>query len=126
MSGFSFAMSVVVPALSVTGALFAALAVIRLRELLERVTSCEQSLSDLSKLYSSSSSSALSTRLSECEESLTVLANRVKMQRVRTAANHADESNRKNADGLPDPYKDPDAWRNAVNSRLARGKFGLA
>lgn len=49
-------------------------------------------------------------------EALEALANRVKMQRVRTATAHAQRDN-----GEPDPYRDPNAWRAEMNKRLAFG-----
>jgi hypothetical protein len=47
------------------------------------------------------------------------VANRVKMQRVRNAATHGE-----NSPGEPDPYKNPDEWRTAMNKRLAATKLG--
>ena len=54
----------------------------------------------------------------DAANTLVDLANRVKMQRVRTAVNHG---NGKSDD--PDPYKDPDGWRKMMNSRIAANKF---
>ena len=62
---------------------------------------------------------SLSARLSEAEETLSLLANRVKMMRVRNAATHTDKPN----GAEPDPYRDPNAWRQAMNRRLAPGKL---
>lgn len=58
------------------------------------------------------------TSLTELSTELEALAQRVKMQRVRNATNHASRGN-----GAPDPYSDPDAWRQAMNRRLAFGKL---
>lgn len=55
----------------------------------------------------------------EITAALDALAQRVKMQRVRNATDHATGPR-----AIPDPYKDPDGWRAAVNSQLARGKLG--
>lgn len=49
---------------------------------------------------------------------LTDLANRVKMQRVRTVIAHGQGNAAE-----PDPYKDPDGWRKMMNSRIAANKF---
>lgn len=64
--------------------------------------------------------SLLSSR-DELTVALDALAQRVKMQRVRTAVDHATGPR-----GLPDPYKNPDEWRAAVNSQFSRGKLGAA
>lgn len=55
-------------------------------------------------------------------QTLTDLANRLKMQRVRHAGlSHADRSTDR-----PDPYKDPDGWRKWMErSRLSGGKAML-
>lgn len=50
---------------------------------------------------------------------MTDLANRLKMIRVRSAANHASKP-----DGDPDPYKEPERWRTVMNERLTRSKIG--
>jgi hypothetical protein len=49
---------------------------------------------------------------------LTALANRVKMQRVRAATDHASRPA-----GDPDPYTNPDEWRSVMNKRLAAAKL---
>jgi hypothetical protein len=46
------------------------------------------------------------------------LANRMKMIKVRSASNHAMKP-----DGPPDPFKDPDGWRRAMNARIVHGKL---
>lgn len=61
---------------------------------------------------------SLRASLDDVTTTLTDLANRVKMQRVRTVVNHG---NGKDAD--PDPYKDPEAWRKMMNLRIAANKF---
>lgn len=64
---------------------------------------------------------SLTSSRDELTVALDALAQRVKMQRVRTAVDHATGPR-----GLPDPYKNPDEWRAAVNSQLSRGKLGAA
>lgn len=68
---------------------------------------------------SGSPSESLSARLSELEETCSLLANRVKMMKVRSAATHTDKSN----GAEPDPYRDPNGWREAMNRQIARGKL---
>lgn len=48
------------------------------------------------------------------------LANRVKMQRVRSAADHATSSK---SDGEPDPIRDPDRWRAWMNKKIAMSRL---
>lgn len=50
------------------------------------------------------------------------LAQRVKMQRVRNATDHATKS--KSAGDLPDAYTNPDEWRAAMNRKLAMQRIG--
>lgn len=64
-------------------------------------------------------SESLSERLSELEETVSLLANRVKMMRVRNAATHTDKS----TGAEPDPYRDPNGWRMEMNRKLARGRI---
>jgi hypothetical protein len=54
----------------------------------------------------------------ETLQTLTDLANRIKMQKVRAATRHADASR-----DDPDPFKNPDEWRSMMNKRLAAAKF---
>jgi hypothetical protein len=48
------------------------------------------------------------------------LANRVKMQRVRNATDHATNSK---SDGEPDPIRDPDRWRAWMNRKIAMARL---
>lgn len=57
------------------------------------------------------------TSLDALSTELQALANRVKMQRVRNATEHGIK--RPSDDELPDPTSQPDAWRSAMNRRLA-------
>jgi hypothetical protein len=77
--------------------------------LLARVASCESRIE------------SLTTSRDELTVALDALAQRVKMQRVRQATDHATGPR-----GLPDPYKEPDRWREAMNAQIARGKLGAA
>lgn len=67
-----------------------------------------------SRIQSLTESHALSV------EELQNLANRVKMQRVRSAADHATTSR---PDGEPDPMKDPERWRAWMNKKIAMGRL---
>ena len=63
---------------------------------------------------------SLASSMSEWSVELEGLANRVKMQRVRTAVTHLDPKS--SPEKMPDPYKDPDGWRLAMNRKLAQAK----
>lgn len=67
-----------------------------------------------SRIQSLTESHALSV------EELQNLANRVKMQRVRSAADHATSSK---PDGEPDPIRDPDKWRAWMNRKIAMARL---
>jgi hypothetical protein len=72
--------------------------------------------SPLAKAHSNESRLLLLERsLNDQGEVLTELANRVKMMKVRSAVRHGSSD----PDALPDPYRDPDGWRNAMNRRIA-------
>lgn len=109
MSDFSFALSVTACFLSILAVICVAVIAVRVRESqdalqrfpVSRLRSIEQSLTDT-------------------QDAVTEVANRVKMMKVRNAANHSDPDKR----GLPDPYKDPDGWRKAMNARLHTAKIG--
>jgi hypothetical protein len=61
---------------------------------------------------------SLATRLDELEATIGVLANRLKMTKVRNAATHVADTG-----GEPDPKIDPEAWRAWKNAQLRAGKF---
>lgn len=71
--------------------------------------------SPLAKLHSVQSAvESLENSLSETQATLALVANKVKMQKVRNAAAHV-----RNADGSePDPVNEPDAWRAWKNKQL--------
>jgi hypothetical protein len=105
LNGFFIASSVAALLLSLLACLCVAVIAARLRASLEVLPS---SLA--------SRVSSLETSRDEQAETLTTLANRVKMQRVRQAVNHvrsAEDS------GNPDPYTNPDAWRRETNKQIA-------
>jgi len=106
VNDFFSVLSAAVAFLSAAVALSAARSAIRERASLRRqVDSCESQLR------------SLRTSLEEQSSTLETLANRVKMQRVRTAALHVKD------DREPDPYQNPDEWRKSMNRQLAmRGK----
>lgn len=87
-----------------------------------RIASRVLALRDRVERLRASPAESLSERLSELEETVSLLANRVKMMRVRNAATHTD----KTSNGVPDPYTNPDEWRREANKRLSipltRGK----
>lgn len=80
-----------------------------------RVWELQRSLSALRPLAAQS----LETRLTELEESLSILANRVKMTKVRNAAMHLE----RDKGGEPDAKSDPEAWRTWKNAQLQVGTF---
>lgn len=84
-----------------------------------RVAKAVQALPDELQVSNESRLKSLEACVAEQADALLAVANRVKMQKVRNAANHVADS------GLPDPYKDPDGWRKAMNSKLQKGKLGL-
>lgn len=86
---------------------------------LVRLAARVSELQDTSSFLKASRVASLEERLTETEETLSGLANRVKMMRVRNAVTHTDKPN----GGEPDPYRDPNAWRAAMNRRLAQGKL---
>lgn len=90
---------------------------------LVRLAARVSELQDASQFSKASRVASLEERLTETEETLSGLANRVKMMRVRSAVNHVPDKAAPN--GLPDPHRDPDGWRRAMNTRLAQSKLGL-
>lgn len=61
----------------------------------------------------------LEQRLSESEQTLSLLANRLKMTRVRNAVTHTD----RDKNGEPDAVSDPEGWRRWKNAQLRAGQF---
>lgn len=103
-----------------SGALAATALVLSIIALRSAARAAAQAPDSLAARLSSTESGMRSLRgaLDETQSALEEVANRVKMQRVRTAANHVKEPSE------PDPYKNPEEWRKAMNSRLARQKLG--
>lgn len=97
-------------ALALTGSLLAILSGVRSAA---AVAELQRLCRDLSK----SAPQSLVERISELESTVEVLANRVKMSRVRTIATHAERKER-DKDAEPDPRSDPEAWRTWMNARL--------
>lgn len=102
MTDFSFVLAVTACFLSVLAAFSSVRTAAALRALRDRWPQLSES-----RLHS------IETSLAEQADALQAVANRVKMQKVRNAANHAQGS------GEPDPYSDPDGWRRAMNKRLS-------
>lgn len=67
-----------------------------------------------------SSMDSVKVTIEENSGALSEVANRVKMMRVRAAANHTGSS-----PSEPDPYRDPDNWRKSMNSKIQKAKLGL-
>lgn len=109
MSDFSIALAVLGFLLSIVSAFIAARCVSRLRGSLV-----------LLKTFEPSRMASCEKRLLEVQQALDELATSVRMSKVRRAALVRD-----NGSGLPDPYKDPDAWRTAVQAKLGATKHGL-
>lgn len=60
--------------------------------------------------------------LEQWAELTTDLANSVKMQKVRRSTRVPNSSDQ--ATEMPDPHRDPDAWRKAMNLRIAERRIG--
>lgn len=90
----------------------------RVRELRDQLTQSQRFSPDsVSKRVDS-----FESKLEELTVTVGEVAQRVKMQRVRAAANHA-TGERGRPDGEPDPHTDPDGWRAWMNDRLARARL---
>lgn len=107
MSGFFIAWIAATCFLSLVAVLACVLTAARVRELQDRLSHLP-----VSRLKS------VETSLTELQEGLEAVANRVKMMRVRNAANHVPDK-----PGAPDPYTNPDEWRKEMNRTLARSKI---
>jgi hypothetical protein len=110
MSDIFSVLSVLAFFLSIAAVFFSARSATQVRELRDQLTPFDQSRMRL-----------LETSLRETQDALEVVANRVKMMKVRGAANHVREDR---PSETPDPYKNPDAWRLWMNNQMARGKVG--
>lgn len=74
-----------------------------------------------SKALPASRINSLETSLRDTQDALEVVANRVKMQRVRTIATHATETtSRASGKNEPDPHTDPEGWRTWMNAQLRK------
>ena len=62
---------------------------------------------------------SLEARLNEFEQTLSLVANRVKMTRVRNAVDHGV----RDKGGEPDAKSDPEAWRAWKNAQLRAGVY---
>lgn len=103
-------------ALTVTGSVLCLIACISVARHADRARE-----SVLKRLRSvESRTELLQVSADEMLQTTTELANRIKMQTVRRAANHAAGSS-----GEPDCATDPDRWRAWMNQKIARQKFGL-
>jgi hypothetical protein len=80
-----------------------------------RVVELQRALSALQPFQAQS----LEARLSECEQVLSMLANRVKMTKVRNVVTHMDRDN----GGEPDAKSDPERWRAWKNAQLRAGQY---
>lgn len=109
MTEFSIASSVIALVISIVATLVAA-----------RTASRVQALRDRFARLPVSRLESLATAQAELAETMEALANRVKMQRVRNAANHVPDLAQSS---VPDPHRDPDGWRKAMNAKLALGKL---
>lgn len=100
--------SVIAVAISVLASLSAARTAAELLALQERYRHSPASRID-----------SVEQRIEELSTAIGDVANRVKMQRVRTAANHVpDEKPSSKLDRLK---QDPEKWRNEINKRIGTG-----
>lgn len=103
-------------ALLALGSLLAALFAVR-------IARAAAELAEANTRLPESALQSLRESIQEHGDMLLALANRVKMMKVRSASSHTDAPAKNGA--LPDPYKNPDEWRKAMNERIARNKIGL-
>lgn len=106
MSDFFIASNVVALVLALGAIFFTARIAVALRGLSEELRRF-----DLSRMESTARS------LQEVQLALDELATSVRMSKVRRSALPIAERDR-----MPDPYKDPDGWRSAMNSKLGRAR----
>jgi uncharacterized protein YlxW (UPF0749 family) len=113
LADFSNVLSVLSFIVSLAAALFAA-----------RTATAARELRDRAMRYPTSRIESLQESLHSTQEELHNLANRVKMMKVRRAADHIRDDAPVSRD--PDPHKEPDRWREWMNSKLARAKIGAS
>lgn len=101
---------------------FACLASLGALLLAARTAAAVRALPDLLTCSTESRLRSLEDSMAEALEVTRDTANKLKMQRVRTANSHATSASSRSA--LPDPYKEPEKWREAVNRRLSAAKLG--
>jgi cytochrome c biogenesis protein ResB len=117
MAEFWFVSSAMAFFLSLAACFFAARNASLLRAL--QAASADLPISRLRSI--ADSLDALSVRQEETEEALKLLANKLKMMRVRGSLTHTDGPSK--AD--PDPHTEPDKWRAWMNAKLSRNRLGL-
>jgi len=78
-----------------------------------------QELRQAFQVLKRSDSKSFETRLDEYEKTLSLLANKLKMTKVRNAITHIN----RDSDGEPDAKSDPEAWRAWKNAQLRAGQF---
>lgn len=107
MSDISTVLAVLALVLSVAACFITARIAVRLQE-----------LSDLCQRFDQSQLESNARSLREVQLGLEELATSVRMSKVRRAGQSPESKS-----GLPDPYRDPDGWRQAVNARLGSVKI---
>lgn len=80
-----------------------------------RASELQRALRDFKPLAAQS----LAQRLSELEETQSLMANRLKMMRVRAAVTHTD----RDKGGEPDAKSEPEQWRAWKNAQLRAGQY---
>lgn len=88
-----------------------------------RAATVVQELRDLAARFPASALQSLRDSQADQAQALADIANRVKMIKVRNAANHVRDDRPK--DAMPDPHRDPEGWRKAMNERIMRARVGL-
>jgi predicted negative regulator of RcsB-dependent stress response len=84
-----------------------------------RSVAAVQELQRASKDYAPQATELLKARVDELEATTTLLANKLKMTRVRNAITHV----RRGETDEPDARLDPEAWRRWKNAQLRAGEF---
>lgn len=69
-----------------------------------------------------SATESMRSSIEQWAQLTTDLANSVKMQKVRRSTRVPSSSDQ--ATEMPDPHRDPDAWRKAMNLRIAERRIG--